>query len=71
MSVNSTMSSKLVSQTSKMMIMLVCVAHQGWKQTQHKRRIWFCKTDNKIQDLSNAPELSIWTIHNSVQDELG
>jgi hypothetical protein len=29
------------------------------------------KTDNEIQDLSKAPVLSIWTIHNSVQEELG
>jgi len=36
---------------------------------QEKNMIF--KIDNEIQDLSNAPELSIWTVHNSVQEELG
>lgn len=33
MSENGAMSSKTVSQTPKIMIMLVCAAHQGWEQT--------------------------------------
>jgi len=39
MSENSAMSSKIVSQTSNMMIMLVCVAHQGWKQTAQEKNM--------------------------------